>query len=144
MDPDTHATVTARQDLTMRVDYPNQDMLVLFSDGTRISHQPDNYDWQVECEGYATVQRKGSTIAVDIGQGVLSYDLEDRSVTLDMGEWGALLVCGSKVRETCSLCSPPVVQHLYSSQMVQTHLQFPVGITNFLRRVIVPSILWFL
>lgn len=53
---------------------------------------------QVECEGYATVQRKGSTITVDIGQGVLSYNVEDQSMTLEMGEWGALVVCGCKVR----------------------------------------------
>jgi hypothetical protein len=127
VDPDTHATVTARQDLMMRVDYPNHDLLVLFADGTRVSHQPDIYDWQVsfwsfergsvsrpllslpplsrshpvvqvECEGYATVQRKGSTITVDIGQGVLSYNVEDQSMTLEMGEWGALVVCGCKVR----------------------------------------------
>jgi hypothetical protein len=119
VDPDTHATVTARQDLTMRVDYPNQDLLVLFADGTRISHQTDNYDWQVDCEGYATVQRTGSTITVDIGQGVLSYNLEDRSMTLDMGERGALLVCGSKVRHMLFMHPACCMQRLHNSQTVQ-------------------------
>eukprot|EP00959_Pyramimonas_sp_CCMP1952_P448684 9395377-Pyramimonas_sp.AAC.1 len=55
---------------------------------------------QVECEGLAPVVRNEDCIVVDVGQGVLTYNLHDSSICLDVGDGAHLLIKDSKVRTT--------------------------------------------
>lgn len=67
---------------------------------------------QVECEGFAPIQRKAGVISVDVGQGILTYDLAEGTMRLEGPDCGTLLVRGSKVVHAPACLSAPTASAL--------------------------------
>ncbi|KAK9836826.1 hypothetical protein WJX74_009024 [Apatococcus lobatus] len=110
-DPDLGARVTMREDLIMKIEYPNGDSLVEDPLGARLTTFTDR-KWKVQVAGFAPVSGSALEGKLDIVPGLQARILhEQQALICSSNQLGQLVVIGNLVvyQPPASSSSPPSV-----------------------------------